>query len=208
MSRTSNPYPQNGQGSIDIYFVPDGGWVRVVFLMISKYDKYELIVYNRLLAACNPRKGAFSVMRKHGAASRNILFLCSQIMLSQLICLPQSGAQEILPRPEQPFRGKIDRTVRNSIPDFPKAVTALKDAPNILIIMTDDVGFGASSTFGGPISTPTFDRLAANGLRYTQFHTTALSSPTRAALLTGRNHHTAAPASSWNRGPVTPVTTL
>lgn len=132
------------------------------------------------------------MMRKHGAASRNILFLCSQIMLSQLLCLPQSGAQEILPRPEQPFRGKIDRTVRNSIPDFPKAVTAPKDAPNILIIMTDDVGFGASSTFGGPISTPTFDRLAANGLRYTQFHTAALSSPTRAALLTGRNHHTAA----------------
>ena len=55
--------------------------------------------------------------------------------------------------------------------------------------MTDDVGFGASSTFGGPIPTPTFDRLAAAGLRYNQFHTTALCSPTRAALITGRNHH-------------------
>ena len=131
-------------------------------------------------------------MRKHGAASRNIIFFCSQIILSQLLCLPQSGAGDILPRPEQPFRGKIGRTVRDSAPDFPKTVAAPKGAPNILIIMTDDVGFGASSTFGGPISTSTFDRLADNGLRYTQFHTTALSSPTRAALLTGRNHHTAA----------------
>jgi len=132
------------------------------------------------------------MMRKHGAASRNTLLLCSQIILSQLLCLPQAGAQEILPRPEEPFGGKIGRTVRDSVPDFPKAVRAPKDAPNILIIMTDDVGFGASSTFGGPVSTPTFDRLADNGLRYTHFHTTALSSPTRAALLTGRNHHTAA----------------
>ena len=92
----------------------------------------------------------------------------------------------------EPCRGKIGRTVRDSVPDFPKAVTAPKGAPNILIIMTDDVGFGATSTYGGPVSTPTFDRLADRGLRYTQFHTTALSSPTRAALLTGRNHHTAA----------------
>lgn len=131
------------------------------------------------------------MMHKHGAASRNILFLCSQIMLSQLLCLPQSGAQDVLPRPDEPFRGKIGRTVRDSAPDFPRTVTAPKGAPNILIIMTDDVGFGASSTFGGPVSTPAFDRLAERGLRYTQFHTTALSSPTRAALLTGRNHHTA-----------------
>ena len=62
-------------------------------------------------------------------------------------------------------------------------------APNVLVIMLDDVGFGASSTFGGPIETATFDRLADNGLRYSRFHTTALCSPTRMALLTGRNHH-------------------
>ena len=66
---------------------------------------------------------------------------------------------------------------------------APKGAPNVLLIMTDDVGFAASSTFGGPVPTPTFDALAANGLRYNQFHTTALCSPTRAALLTGRNSH-------------------
>ena len=64
-----------------------------------------------------------------------------------------------------------------------------KGAPNVLIVLIDDVGFGASSTFGGPCQTPTFDKLAAGGLRYTRFHTTALCSPTRQALLTGRNHH-------------------
>lgn len=101
-------------------------------------------------------------------------------------------AQEVLPRPEPPFRGKIGRTTKDSKPDFPKEVRAPKGAPNILLIMTDDVGFGAASTFGGPITTPTMDRLAANGLRFTQFHTTALCSPTRAALITGRNHHTCA----------------
>ena len=64
-----------------------------------------------------------------------------------------------------------------------------KAAPNILLIPTDDVGFGAPSTFGGMIPTPALDRIAQNGLRYTNFHTTALCSPTRAALITGRNHH-------------------
>ncbi len=98
-------------------------------------------------------------------------------------------AQDVLPRPPQPFKGKIGRTVKDSTPDFPKEVSAPAGAPNILLIMTDDVGFAASSPFGGPIPTPTFERLAANGLRYTQFHTTALCSPTRAALITGRNHH-------------------
>jgi len=102
-----------------------------------------------------------------------------------------AGAQEVLPRPEQPFGGKIGRTPKDSTPDFPKGVEAPKGAPNILVILTDDVGFGASSTFGGPISTPTMDRLAQNGLRYNSFHTTALCSPTRAALLSGRNHHSA-----------------
>ena len=103
----------------------------------------------------------------------------------------RTRAQEVLPRPEQPFGGYIARTAQDSIKDFPKEVTAPKGAPNILLILTDDVGFGATSPFGGPIPTPTFDRLATNGLRYTQFHTTALCSPTRAAILSGRNHHSA-----------------
>ena len=101
-------------------------------------------------------------------------------------------AQEVLPRPDQPFGGKIGRTTKESVKDFPKEVQAPKGAPNVLLILTDDVGFGASSTFGGPIPTVTMDRLAKAGLRYNQFHTTALCSPTRAALLSGRNHHSAA----------------
>ena len=101
---------------------------------------------------------------------------------------PPSGS-EILPAPEPKFRGVIGRKASESKPDFPEAVKAPGGAPNVLLIMTDDTGFGASSTFGGPIPTPTFERLADNGLRYNEFHTTALCSPTRAALLTGRNHH-------------------
>jgi arylsulfatase A-like enzyme len=103
-----------------------------------------------------------------------------------------AAAQEVLPRPEPPFKGHIGTTAKDSTPDFPQEVKAPKGAPNILLILTDDVGFGASSTFGGPIPVPTMDRLAKNGLRYTQFHTTALCSPTRAALLSGRNHHSSA----------------
>ena len=99
-------------------------------------------------------------------------------------------AQDVLPYPQPPFKGKIGRTAKESTPDFPKGVEAPKGAPNVLLIMTDDVGFGASSTFGGPIPTPVMDQLAQSGLRYNTFHTTALCSPTRAALITGRNHHT------------------
>jgi len=101
-----------------------------------------------------------------------------------------SWAQEVLPRPEQLFKGKIGRTAKESTPDFPNVIEAPKSAPNVLLILTDDVGFGAASTFGGQIPTPTFDRLAKAGLRYNTFHSTALCSPTRAALITGRNHHT------------------
>jgi arylsulfatase A-like enzyme len=94
-----------------------------------------------------------------------------------------------LPPPPQPFQGQINLNVLQSKPAWPARVVPPKGAPNILLIMTDDVGFGAPSTFGGIIPTPTMDRIAANGLRYTNFHTTSLCSPTRAALLTGRNHH-------------------
>ena len=97
--------------------------------------------------------------------------------------------QETLPRPEQPFKGQIGRTAKNSTPDFPKTIEAPQDAPNILLILTDDAGFGTSSAFGGPIPVPTMERLAQTGLRFNNFHTTALCSPTRAALITGRNHH-------------------
>jgi arylsulfatase len=81
---------------------------------------------------------------------------------------------------------------------FPPPAMAPAGAPNVLLIMTDDVGFGAASTFGGPVPTPTFDALAKAGLRYNEFHTTAMCSPTRAALLTGRNHHAVASGSISN----------
>jgi arylsulfatase len=102
---------------------------------------------------------------------------------------PKLQSIETLPRPEPPFKGQIDRIANTSKPDFPKEVKAPKGAPNVLLIMTDDVGFGAASTFGGPIPTPNMDRLAKRGIKYNRFHTTALCSPTRAALITGRNHH-------------------
>jgi arylsulfatase len=89
----------------------------------------------------------------------------------------------------QPFPGRIGRTWQESEPAFPVAPMPPKGAPNVLYIVLDDVGFGWSSTFGGLVETPNITKLADNGLRYTNFHTTALCSPTRACLLTGRNHH-------------------
>jgi arylsulfatase len=94
-----------------------------------------------------------------------------------------------LPPPPQRFEGKIERNAAQSTPYWPMRVVPPKGAPNILLIMTDDTGFGVSSTFGGVIPTPNLDRIAANGLRYTNFNSTSLCSPTRAALITGRNHH-------------------
>jgi arylsulfatase len=94
-----------------------------------------------------------------------------------------------LPPPPQKFEGKIERNVEQSKPYWPSRVVPPKGAPNILLIMTDDTGFGVSSTFGGVIPSPTLDRIAANGLRYTNFNSVALCSPTRAAIITGRNHH-------------------
>ncbi|HEX2971312.1 MAG TPA: sulfatase-like hydrolase/transferase, partial [Tepidisphaeraceae bacterium] len=98
-----------------------------------------------------------------------------------------SGKQ--LPPPPPTFGGVIQQNARQSRPWWPPRVMPPKDAPNVLLIMTDDVGFGAPSTFGGVIPTPALDRVAQTGLRYTQMHSTALCSPTRAALLCGRNHH-------------------
>lgn len=94
-----------------------------------------------------------------------------------------------LPNPPLRFGGTIGATPATSKPWWPPSVVPPKNAPNVLLIMTDDAGYGVSSTFGGVIPTPTLDRLASRGLRYTQFHSTALCSPTRAAIITGRNHH-------------------
>ena len=94
-----------------------------------------------------------------------------------------------LPSPPAPFGGQIGLSAKDSKPYWQPQVVPPKGAPNILLIMTDDAGYGVSSTFGGVIPTPALDRVAQMGLRYTQFHSTALCSPTRAALITGRNHH-------------------
>jgi len=105
-----------------------------------------------------------------------------------------AGATEVLnsktlPAQLEKFGGEIKRDARESKPCWNPRVVPPKGAPNVLLIMTDDAGFGVSSTFGGVIPTPALDRIAKNGLRYTNFNSTALCSPTRAALITGRNHH-------------------
>jgi arylsulfatase len=101
---------------------------------------------------------------------------------------PQRGN---LPIPDERFAGLITYDARDPSSHFEpiEPVTPPAGAPNVLLVLLDDVGFGAGSAFGGPAAMPTAERLAANGLKYTRFHTTALCSPTRAALITGRNHH-------------------
>jgi|SoiMetStandDraft_2_1073263.scaffolds.fasta_scaffold00051_9 arylsulfatase A-like enzyme len=94
-----------------------------------------------------------------------------------------------LPPPDPKFGGVIREKASESTPWWAPRVVPPKGAPNVLLIMTDDQGFGAPSTFGGVIPTPTMDRIARDGLRYTNFHSTSLCSPTRAAIITGRNHH-------------------
>jgi len=102
------------------------------------------------------------------------------------------GENVVLPLPDFHFQGAVGRTLAESdAPQFPQMVRPPAGAPNVVIILLDDVGYGQFGTFGGQTPTPGLDRLASEGLRYTRFHTTALCSPTRAALLTGRNHHMA-----------------
>ncbi|WP_322861474.1 arylsulfatase [Mycobacterium europaeum] len=95
------------------------------------------------------------------------------------------------PRGDARFDGGLNPSTADSTPVRPSIVAPPAGAPNVVVVLLDDVGFGAASTFGGPVPTPALDRVAGAGLRYNQFHTTALCSPTRAALLTGRNHHSA-----------------
>ena len=94
-----------------------------------------------------------------------------------------------IPPPPPKFGGVIKQDAKDSTTWWPPRVVPPKGAPNVLLIMTDDQGYGVPGTFGGVIPTPALDRIANAGLRYTQFHSTALCSPTRAALITGRNHH-------------------
>lgn len=118
-------------------------------------------------------------------------------LLVSAIVSPDLQAQEatpkVLPTPDFTFSGKVGKTYKESDPpQFPQPTKAPKGAPNVVLILLDDSGFGQYSTFGGGIPSPTLDKLAKEGLKYNRFHTTALCSPTRAALITGRNHHSAA----------------
>ncbi len=120
---------------------------------------------------------------------------CASALAQQVTGVPGSPEATItidgkqLPAPPPKFEGVIKNDAKDSKPYWPPQLVPPKGAPNVLLIMTDDSGYGVPSTFGGIIPTPALDRVAQSGLRYTQFHSTALCSPTRAALITGRNHH-------------------
>jgi arylsulfatase len=137
-----------------------------------------------------------------GTASFRLLVACSLILFAaagvhaqQVTGEPGSPSAtttvdgRYLPNPPPVFGGEIGLDAKDSKPYWPPTVVPPKGAPNVLLIMTDDAGYGVAGTFGGVIPTPALDRIASMGLRYTQFHSTALCSPTRAALITGRNHH-------------------
>jgi len=139
---------------------------------------------------------------------RKALNTTIRVALTAAFCSTPALAQQTAGSPATPsateFKNRVNLPMPNTVrpnlitydaksPDtkFPpiEQLRPPKGAPNVLLILIDDAGFGASSAFGGPCKTPTLDKLAADGLRYTRFHTTAISSPTRQALLTGRNHH-------------------
>ena len=129
------------------------------------------------------------------AVAVGVMLMMGSVSAQQINGVPGSPSAtttipgDQLPPPPPKFGGVIGGTAAQSKPYWPPRVVPPKGAPNVLLIMTDDAGYGVASTFGGVIPTPALDRIARNGLRYTNFHSTALCSPTRAALITGRNHH-------------------
>jgi len=140
------------------------------------------------------------------ASTKFLLGLLASLAGLALTCSPAAFAQQTsgtpgspeatttitgqqIPPPDPKFGGVVREKASESTPWWPPRVVPPKGAPNVLLIMTDDQGFGAPSTFGGVIPTPTMDRIASTGVRYTNFHSTSLCSPTRAAIITGRNHH-------------------
>ena len=132
---------------------------------------------------------------KMGMILTGAMVAAQPIMAQQITGTPGSPSATTtidgrqLPAPPGKFGGVIKETADQSKPYWQPRIEPKKGSPNILVIMTDDAGYGVASTFGGVIPTPALDRIAKAGLRYTNFHSTALSSPTRAALITGRNHH-------------------
>jgi len=123
--------------------------------------------------------------------------MITRLMTSVALCALTAGGvahaqdRSALPIPSAPFDGTIAENALDAKPATPRPVRAPQGAPNVFVVMTDDVGFAMTSAFGGPVPTPNYERLAASGQRYNRFHTTGICSPSRAALLTGRNHHNA-----------------
>lgn len=151
--------------------------------------------------SCRQQRILQSPMRTLSSTNRGTFMKLAHALAFLLASLGYFGANasaqdgsNALPKPDRAFQGKIGRTATDSQadPTLFLPTKAPEGAPNIFLVLLDDAGFGASSTFGGPCHTPTLQKLADNGLRYNHFHTTALCSPTRAALLTGHNHHSAA----------------
>ena len=154
-----------------------------------------LALSSLVVAGCRSDRGSEKVSGTPGSVGTQGTGLTSGIETDQPPAAPGSpgattaiGGRQ-LPPPDPTFGGVINEKAAESKPWWAPRVVPPKGAPNVLLIMTDDQGFGAPSTFGGVIPTPAMDRIARTGLRYTNFHSTSLCSPTRAALITGRNHH-------------------
>ncbi len=126
---------------------------------------------------------------RHTLTCRAAILLALLASCTHLAAAPEQPARTALPAVPPPFQGELPPSEDGATTYVPQRLKAPDGAPNVILVLTDDVGFGAASTFGGSIPTPNLDQLAANGLRYNRFHTTGICSPTRAALLTGRNHH-------------------
>src|SRR5262245_44765264 len=149
----------------------------------------RLLLMKEKLGGCLPRNSKL-------ASLALTLALAGSTVVAAQDRIPPSGTPSVLPRPDFHFPGNVGRTFLDSDPaQFPQPVQAPKGAPNIVLILIDDAGFGRFSTFGGGVPSPTMDQLAAEGLGYNSLPTTALCSPTPPALITGRNHHSCATAS-------------
>ncbi|MBV9437308.1 MAG: sulfatase-like hydrolase/transferase, partial [Acidobacteria bacterium] len=135
-------------------------------------------------------------------AARALFFVTVIFIVPFSLCGQSADERTVLPIPPPRFSGTITPDYATSTKAPAPPLTAPANSPNILLILLDDAGYGQTSTFGGLIPTPTLDALAANGLRYTRFHVAALCSPTRAALLTGRNTHAVGMGTitNWSNG--------
>jgi arylsulfatase len=134
------------------------------------------------------RKSAVALAGGLALSAGAFAFSQSNVTLESLNATRTVSDSDVIPAPVPTFGGTIDKNAADSTAWWQPRLVAPKDAPNVLVVLIDDAGFASTSTFGGPIPTPVLDGLAKQGLRYTNFHVTAMCSPTRAALLTGRNH--------------------